>query len=254
MSVNLEEFQHLLQGMRLAFLEELPDRCDHIEDLLLALEKAPQDRNTFNEVYRGVHSLKGSGGTHGLGIITAICHQLENLLTDSLANHGFGDIFVTSALAHVDLLRQVRSLGRGDTPDFSALEHKLETMRQTSLRNRKAGLIADTSAMMVRIYQGALAELPVQLTVVDNGLDAIEHLVHQPYDFIIIGRELKELNGIAVVSALRASHGINHTLPVILVTSNTEDIPRHAGVNTVLARDKQLSTNLVAALQPILRA
>jgi len=77
MTTNMEAFQALLEGMRADFLAELPERCDSFDESILALEKSPDDREAFNELYRGVHSLKGSGGTHGLSIITTLCHQLR---------------------------------------------------------------------------------------------------------------------------------------------------------------------------------
>lgn len=254
MTVNFEEFQHLLLAMRRGFLDELPDRCDQIEDLILEMEKSPVEQNAFNEIYRIVHSLKGSGGTHGLGIITAICHQLENLLTDSVANNKFSQSLVTPALVHVDLLRQVRALGYEESPDYSAIETRLEELRQSTLHNRKAGLIAESSVMMTRIYQASMENQPVQLTLVDNGLAALENLVHQPYDFAIIGRELNDLNGIAVISALRNSNGVNHKLPVVLVTSNTVNIPGQIQIDTILARDKNLSVNLLATVKKIIKS
>jgi chemotaxis protein histidine kinase CheA len=97
MTANMDAFQALLASMREAFLDELPERCGHFDALILSLETSPDDREAFNELYRGVHSLKGSGGTHGLSIITTICHQLENLLSETEARQAFGTVFATRA-------------------------------------------------------------------------------------------------------------------------------------------------------------
>jgi len=90
--------------------------------LILALETTSDDRQPFNELFRGVHSLKGSGGTHGLGIITTVCHELENLLTETDVKNGFGAVFATRALAYVDILRRIEKVARQSQPDFSTFQ------------------------------------------------------------------------------------------------------------------------------------
>lgn len=249
MNANMDAFQALLAGMRQEFLGELPERCDRCDDLILTLEVAPNDREAFNELYRSVHSLKGSGGTHGLSIITTLCHQLENLITETDTRHGFGEAFATRALAYIDLLRQVERVARETNPDYSAIEAELEVLRQLRLQRRKAGLIAESSTMMAGLYQKALEALPLQLTVVDNGLTALGRLLHEPFDFVIVGGELKELNGLALMAALRTAQARNQNIPAILVSSRSDPIPKHAGFNATLSRDQKLASNLVAAVQ-----
>lgn len=252
MSANKDTFQRLLANMRAEFLDELPERCGELEDLILALEKSPKDVETFNDLYRRVHSLKGLGGTHGLSIITTLCHQLENRLTEAEVKHSFDKPFVTAALAYVDLINKVARQALLDKPDYAAIEAGLEKLRQSTLQSRKAGLIAESSATMAGFYQHTLAALPLQLTVIDSGLKALERLLQEPFDFVIVGRELKDLNGIALMSALRASATRNHKIPALLLTSSSDAIPEHAGFSAVIARNQKQADNLVAAVKKVL--
>jgi chemotaxis protein histidine kinase CheA len=248
----MEAFQALLGGMRDDFLAELPERCDSFEELILTLEKSPDNREAFNALYRGVHSLKGAGGTHGLPFITTLCHQLENLLSEAEARQGFGTAFATRALAYVDLLRQVEPVAQQEQPDYSAIEAELEALRQLTLQRRKAGLIAESSSVMAGLYQKALETLPLQLTVVDDGLTALARLLHEPFDFVIVGGELKELNGLALMAALRTAEARNQNIPAILVSSKRDAVPEHARFSAALSRDQQLAGNLVAAVRAVL--
>lgn len=252
MNTNLEAFQALLARMREEFLAELPERCNRLDALTLILEKSPDERDAFDELFRGVHSLKGSGGTHGLSIITTICHQLENLLTETDAKHGFGSAFATLSLAYIDLLRRVEESARQSNPNFAAIESALDALRQSGLQSRKSGLIAESSPMMAAMYQQLLAGFPVQLTLVENGLTALERLLHEHYDFVIVGRELKELNGIAMIVALRSSQVRNQNIPAILVSSKQGSIPDHAGFSATISRDQNLADNLVATVSRVL--
>ncbi len=253
MSTSIEQFQALLKSMANAFLDELPERCQRVEQRLLALEQAPDNTEAFNELFREVHSLKGSGGTHGLKIVTSICHQLENQLTESRSQQRFDSAFTSRALAHVDLLSRVQGYALAGSDDFAELEAELDTLRQDTLRNRKAGLIAESSPLMVNLYEKALAHLPLQLTVANDGLQALELLLHEPFDFVIVGRELKELNGVALMLALRAAQARNHKTAALLVSSNQTDIPQAAGFEVVLLRNRNLSKNLQEEVQQLLR-
>lgn len=250
MSNNLQEFQYLLQDLRTSFLDDLEDRCDTLDNMAVALEKAPTDRDLFNRLYREVHNMKGLGGMHNLHVITTICHQMENCLADAVANATLGAV-ATHVLDYVDLLRRVEEPARMAIPDFTALEADMEKLRQAGLKSHKVCLIAEPSSMMVSVYQTALARAQIQSTVARNGLEALTCLLHSPFDFAIVGRELEELNGIAVVSALRMSRCKNQDMPVVMVTSNLENIPQHAKITAVLPRDHHLPDNLGKALAGI---
>jgi len=252
MTVNMDAFQVLLKEMRKDFLAELPERCDNCDKLILTLEKAPDDREAFNELYRGIHSLKGSGGTHGFSIITSLCHQMENLLSDADAKGDFSEAFASRALAYVDLLRQIETLAKQDGPDYSTIEVELEALRQLTLQRRKAGLIAESSTMMAGLYQKALEALPLQLTVANDGMIALARLLHEPFDFVIVGRELKELNGIALMAALRSAQSPNQNIPAILVSSKRDAVPDHVRFSATLSRDQKLTVNLVVAVRAVL--
>jgi len=252
MSDKLEAFQALLVKMRDEFLGELAERCDRLDDLILHLEKYPGERDAFNELFRAAHSLKGSGGTHGLSIITSVCHHLENLLTEADTKQKFDTDFTSRALVFVDLLRRVETLAQQDNPDYAAIKDDLEKARQATLQSQKIGLIAESSPIMSKLYQQALEALPVKLTVVDNGITALERLVHEHYDFVIVGREVRDLNGIAVMVALRASQARNQNIQAILVSSKVGEVPEHAQFYAIISRDKKLADNLLAGVQAML--
>lgn len=254
MIANLEAFQGLLAKMRDEFLAELSERCNRLDDLIMMLENAPDNRAAFDELYRSVHSLKGSGGTHGLSVITTLCHQLENHLTETDAKQGFGTAFASRALAYVDLLRRVEIIGQQNNPNYSPIEVEIEALRQSGLQSRKIGLIAESSPLMVQFYQQALKDFPLQLFPVDNGLSALERLLHEHYDFVIVGREMKELNGVAMVVALRSSQVLNQNIPAILVSSKLGSVPAYANFAATISRDQNLADNLSAAVRGVLAA
>jgi len=66
-----------------AFLEEARSHLDTLEQGLLALEDMvgqTMDIELLNEMFRGAHSIKGAAGMLGLKTVSALTHQMENLL------------------------------------------------------------------------------------------------------------------------------------------------------------------------------
>lgn len=249
MTMNREMFEVLLAEMRSEFLNELPDRCDDFEELILELQKASDNRESFETLYRGVHSLKGSGGTHGLPLITTICHQLENLLSEGDAVKVFDRAFVDAALALVDLLRHVEGAARQNPPDFSIIEARLEEQRALNLQHRLPVLLVESSRVMAGLCQKALEDLNLQLSLVDDGLTALERLLNEHFLLVIVARELKALNGIPLLAALRTSQGRNQEIPALLLTSRTEKIPDFITSTTIVSRDRNLSRTLHEAVK-----
>jgi len=243
------QFEDMLAQLKTGFLAELPELCDQIENEVLALEAKPDDQGAFETLYRNVHSLKGSGGTFGLTIITRICHQFENFLSERPHSDS---AYISHALVCVDLLRQAGEQATLDNPDFRSIEETLDYLHTTSLKKREPVLLAESSGMMRALYQQALDGLPLQLTFVDSGLNALQMLLHTPYRVLIIGRELGDLNGLAVLAALRASDGHNRQIPAILVSSRQEPLSSDLGIDQLLGRDMKLVERLPAAVKQLL--
>jgi len=68
-----------ISKFRQKFIEEANDLLRKLDADLLALEKEPLDPKKIDQVFRVMHSLKGSSGMFGFDMITEITHALENL-------------------------------------------------------------------------------------------------------------------------------------------------------------------------------
>lgn len=54
----------------------------NLNDLLLVLEKEPEDKATINEIFRAAHSLKGMAGTMGYKRMQNLTHNMENVFSE----------------------------------------------------------------------------------------------------------------------------------------------------------------------------
>ena len=118
----------LLEDFRLDTTEQLP-RC---EQLLIELERHPQDGDRLRELFRLVHTIKGSLGYVELNHLLPLPQAMEDVLGslregtlhfDSL----LGDILLLS----LDQLRQLidAALGLTDAPDPQQIASQCQALR-----------------------------------------------------------------------------------------------------------------------------
>jgi chemotaxis protein histidine kinase CheA len=103
----LSQTLQLLEQLKEIFLAELPDQCQELSTLILTLDKQPESHDIYEELYRAVHSLKGSAGTYGLHIISQICHHFEDLLsTLDDESTKIDAAFIHNCLTYADLIQE----------------------------------------------------------------------------------------------------------------------------------------------------
>lgn len=244
------DFAFLLSRMRDDFVGELPERCDFLEEGVLAMERERDATDAFDELYRRVHSLKGSGGTFGLPLITSICHQFESFI--STTRERFDQLAVSYALSYVDLLRRVAETPERDGAAAIAIEQDLEQLRISSMPGCASVLLVEPSIATRKFCQGVLEPLTVRLASQDRGLPALELLLHQPFDLLIAARELPDLNALALVAALRESGSRNKDIPVILVSSNSIPTPSYLNIHATIKRDAAFVSTLARCAGDVL--
>ncbi|HET7865223.1 MAG TPA: chemotaxis protein CheA [Burkholderiaceae bacterium] len=77
------------------FISEAHEQIESVEQLLLQLEQAPDDRELLDALFRCAHTVKGSAGIFGLDRVVAFTHHVETLL-DQLRE---GRLALTPALS-----------------------------------------------------------------------------------------------------------------------------------------------------------
>lgn len=242
------DFALLLAGMRDDFVRDLPERCDLIEQCVLVLERG--GGGAFDDLYRHIHSLKGSGGTFGIELITRICHQFESFISET--HKSFDPLAVSYALSYVDLLRRVADVPERESLVTGTIDQDLEQLRISSMPGCASVLLVEPSVATRKFCQGVLEHLSVRLASLDRGLPALELMLHQPFDLLVAARELPDLNALALVAALRESGSCNKNIPVILISSNSSPAPTYLNINTTIKRDAEFVSMLARCAGDVL--
>jgi len=117
------------------FLEESRENLQNMEEALLQLDKAPEDRELINTTFRCMHTIKGGAGLMGLEQVSLLAHRLENVL-DNIRQSGrsISETELNLFFNGTDLLKQIlesESLsGEGFQEQLDKLIHALELCHQ----------------------------------------------------------------------------------------------------------------------------
>lgn len=212
--------QNILEELRTGYIAALPGKIEDIESSVLGLESEGYHGEAFATLYRNVHSLKGSGGTYGFNIVTAVCHQLEDNLDDLSKHTKTQESEINTLLVYVDLLKELQQTLIRPTNDYNRIEQSLAQLKQKRLQNNISGLIVEPSATNIALLKNTLEELQVSLSIETDGIVALNRLVHEKFDFLITSNEIANLNGLALIAATKLSSRVNKKIKTALVTSN----------------------------------
>ena len=72
----------IFEDNRDLFLEEAREFLAKMEGALVELEKRPEDGELVNEVFRALHTIKGSGAMFGFQEVSDFTHSVENLFDE----------------------------------------------------------------------------------------------------------------------------------------------------------------------------
>lgn len=207
------------------YIEALPDRIKGIEQYIFDLETKSQVDKSTKEIYREVHSLKGSAGTFGLSLVSVIAHNYEACLEQLNKNKSQATEYIDRLLVFNDLLYNYAS-------DFSKHQDKNVTLFKTQLdkllfrnlesisKNTKKILLVENASLISMQIKDLLHSKKHSVTALTDGIEALKHLLTITFDIIITSDQLPNINGMSLVNAIRVMQNPNKKTKTIVVTSN----------------------------------
>lgn len=210
----------ILEQLREGFLDDMPSRIDKIEQEVMA----SKDADSYDELFRMVHSLKGTAGSYNFHDISKIAHSMEDIMMTLMQNNQFADNSTTDILLKfIDVFRDTTAslLDSHSTP--LDIDERLDGLRSQVFKQALRVLVIEPSKLYSDMIEYSLKGLPVSLTFQDDGLQALNTLIFNKYDVLITSLESVNLNGDALVAALRMTHSFNRKIKAVLITSRDKD-------------------------------
>jgi signal transduction histidine kinase/CheY-like chemotaxis protein len=81
-------------------------------------------------------------------------------------------------------------------------------------------LVAEDHEVNRRIVGMFLGPLGWRLTMVENGLEAVEAARLQPFDVILMDMQMPVMSGVEAARTIRDGHGVNAATPIVALTAN----------------------------------
>src|SRR4030066_613158 len=127
-SMPQDEMQELIKE----FIAETEEILEGLDQYFIKLEAAPGDLVLINEIFRAVHSVKGSAGFLGFNRLVEVAHQAENIL-NKLRQKGMQatpeaiDIILESVDVLKRLIKEVKE-GSRELIDIAPIKRKLSLL------------------------------------------------------------------------------------------------------------------------------
>jgi two-component system, chemotaxis family, chemotaxis protein CheY len=106
--------------------------------------------------------------------------------------------------------------------------------------SRERILVVDDSSLVRLYYRGALQKAGFEVEQAINGIEAMEKVLAQPFDLVIVDVNMPGMDGFSFLRALRRSAPDVATLPALVITTEAgeQDIDdaRVAGANFYLVK------------------
>jgi two-component system chemotaxis response regulator CheY len=113
-------------------------------------------------------------------------------------------------------------------------------MAETGMPAKPRVLVVDDSSLVRLYYRAALEKAGFAVEQAINGIEAMEKVLSEPFDLVIVDVNMPRMDGFTFVRALRSSAADVSTLPALMISteSGIQDIgeARAAGANFYLVK------------------
>jgi two-component system, chemotaxis family, sensor kinase CheA len=201
------------------FLEEISEILNRLDRQFVALEKKPSDTNCLAEIFRDLHTIKGSCGLLGLNKLESITHCGENLLgklRDGVL--ALKPEMVNALLKMMDAIWKtvacLKKNGQEGPADYSNL---IDTLARLEIseppRNDSGSTLLDAS-----MIDEFLEEADEILNLLDQQIVALENNLESQDLISSLLRSFHTLKGSSGYMGFKTLETLTHSMENLLIT------------------------------------
>ncbi len=172
-----------------SYLIEAREIVDHLSQDLLALEKNPNEMNLLNNIFRGMHTLKGTSSFLGFSQMTELTHASEDLLNkirkgEIIADENIIDLLIEIHKTAVILLNRIENRNL-QSLDFNDIMQKIQVISQKHVitpmeipsQPSKANNVNIAGAPEITVQQSVDSTIRVDVERLDDLMNLVGELV-----------------------------------------------------------------------------
>ncbi len=214
------DFDKQVKELQQQYLEEMPEKIDDIDDIILQLENSNEPEPLLQKISRKIHTIKGTAGSYDMGFASTVCHNFEDYLAAIHVSNSKINTQVDNFLKFTCLLREYTEACITDNFHLNKFEEKLTSLIPSYTLNKHRALIIENTKSMAHQYLKVLNSLNIESSFARNGYDALGRLLKENFDSLITVAQTELMDGLSLISALRVINTSNQNIPAILITSD----------------------------------
>lgn len=237
--IDLEEF-------KLEYLENLREEMLRIENEVLKLESSSDsDRpSILHEIFRTIHSLKGSAGSYEFYMLTTIFHQFEDFISNNLQKSQ-SPALIDTCLNFLDIAKNCSIDYKQKSTEIEKYATILEgeTVQESTINGKI--LLIERNKSIVKIITKVAQNNQLEVVALSNGATAINRIIHERFDLIVTSKDLDTLDGESVLKGVRVMKNLNQKTPMVLISSDehTEIASSDLKIR-FMQKDQNLTSNM----------
>lgn len=164
-----------LSQFKQKFIEEAQGLLNNLDTVLLELEKTPDNSALVDQIFRIMHTLKGTGGMYGFTVITEVTHNLETIY-DLVRNNKrtLDQTLIDFSFVSIDVLRNSLNQSNEQTisPQAQTLIDKLASLNNQPTLPKKKKELPQPTLPSIKKHSWNLQFTPNE-SLIDRGVNVI---------------------------------------------------------------------------------
>jgi two-component system chemotaxis response regulator CheY len=217
------------------FYEDAFRQLKLFENIMYDIKNGTKNKAKISELFRILHTIKGSADIVNLKDIVLIAYKSEDLLDKIrdekiIFSSSIGTLFVDIKDYIVYLVDTLENKNKAEISNKSVLllskidKHLIikKEIKMETVKKQKTILIVDDASMIRNLVSKAAEEAGYNVVSAEDGLDGLEKIKENHIDFIFSDINMPQMGGLEMVAKIR-KNSTYEFIPIVMLTTEKKE-------------------------------